>query len=84
MWLNAGLLLDIVSISFVTRLLGSYAGHPGQTAAALIYGITWTVGGVFLNATIAAGGSVTIGLIGAGTARGAAPATVAVGGRSCS
>ncbi len=48
-WLNAGLLLDVVSISFVTGLLGSYAGHPGQTAAALIYGITWTVGGVFFN-----------------------------------
>jgi hypothetical protein len=36
------------------------------------------------DATIAAGGSVTIGLIGARPARGAAPATVAVGGRSCS
>jgi hypothetical protein len=33
---------------------------------------------------IAPGGSVTIGFIGAGTARGAAPATFAVGGRSCS
>jgi uncharacterized membrane protein len=48
-WLNAGLLLDVVSISFVTGLLGTFAGHPGQTVAALIYGITWTVGGVFFN-----------------------------------
>jgi endoglucanase len=36
------------------------------------------------DATVAAGGSVTIGLIGAGTARDAAPATFAAGGRSCS
>jgi uncharacterized membrane protein len=48
-WLNAALLLDVVSISFVTGLLGTYAGHPGGTAAAVIYGITWTVGGVFFN-----------------------------------
>lgn len=48
-WLNAALLLDVVSISFVTGLLGTFAGHPGETAAALVYGITWTVGGVFFN-----------------------------------
>ena len=48
-WLNAALLLDVVSISFVTGLLGTYAGHPGQTAAAVIYGITWAVGGLFFN-----------------------------------
>jgi uncharacterized membrane protein len=48
-WLNGALLLDVVSISFVTGLLGTYAGHPGGTAAAVIYGITWTLGGVFFN-----------------------------------
>ena len=36
------------------------------------------------DAAIAAGGSVTVGLISAGTGRGAAAATFAVDGRSCS
>ena len=43
-----------------------------------------TAGNASYDATIAPGGSVTVGFIGAGTARGAAPATFAVGGRSCS
>ncbi len=43
------LLLDVVSISFVTGVLGTYAGHPGETAAAVLYGLTWIVGGFFFN-----------------------------------
>jgi uncharacterized membrane protein len=48
-WLNVLLLLDVVTISFVTGLLGTYTGHAGETAAALIYGVTWTIGGLFFN-----------------------------------
>jgi TMEM175 potassium channel family protein len=49
-WLNTGLLADVVFIPFATRLLGVHAGHPGQRAAAIVYGAAWTVGGVLFNA----------------------------------
>ena len=64
---------------------------PGAQRISSIWNATATqsghrvmAGNASYDATIIPGGSVTIGFIGAGTARGAAPATFAVGGRSCS
>lgn len=49
-WLNIGLMGDVVFIPFATRLLGEHAGHPAQRTAAIVYGAAWTVGGVLFNA----------------------------------
>jgi uncharacterized membrane protein len=50
-WLNLGLLLSVVVIPFATELLGEYELQPGsQLVATVIYGATWTLGGVFYNA----------------------------------
>ena len=50
-WLNLGLLLAVVVTPFATELLGEYALQPGsRLVATVIYGTTWTLGGVFYNA----------------------------------
>lgn len=50
-WLNILLLMDVAFLPYPTALLGQYALMPGaQLVAALLYGGTLTIGGIFYNA----------------------------------